>query len=78
VKPRPRPTKPLDRHTIHDAMDRAQASLVRAEYQFTIQGVHQKDHYKRAMAHLIETRGALEEAIGVLQAVFVALYEAAK
>lgn len=74
MKPFPRTTRPLDRHTIHDAIDRATAHLVRAEYQFTIPGAHQKDHFERALQQLIESRAALAEAIGVLELVFVTLY----
>jgi hypothetical protein len=73
MKDRGRPTKPLDRYTVNDALDRATSHLVRAEYQFTIPGPHRLDHYKRAQTHLVYARTALEEAAGVLDALLAAM-----
>lgn len=65
---------PLTRQTISDALDRATAQLVRAEYQFSIAGPRQKEHWDAALHHLKEARGALEEAWGVLESSYVARY----
>lgn len=69
-----RPTAPLSRYTIADALDRCTSHLVRAHYQFTIQGPRQKEHYERALEHLKWARGALEEASGVLELLIVTIY----
>jgi hypothetical protein len=69
-----RPTPPLSKYTIADALDRATSHIVRAEYQFTIAGPRQKEHWERALEHLKWTRGALEEAAGVLETMLVTLY----
>lgn len=67
---------PLSRQTISDALDRATAHLCRADNQFNIPGPRQKDHWESALRHLTEARGALEEAAGVLESSYVALYGA--
>lgn len=64
----------MTKTTIADALDRATAHLVRADYQFHIQGPHQKDHFQRARYHLKEARAAFEDASGVLDALYAALY----
>lgn len=68
------PAKPLTKRTVSDALDRATAHLVRAEWQYSIPGPRQRDHWERAIAHLAETRGALEEAMAVLQVTYATLY----
>lgn len=69
-----RPSKPLDKYTINDALDRATSHLIRADYQFGIPGPRQRDHWEAAIIHLKTSRGALEEALNVLEAIYVGLY----
>lgn len=68
--------QPLTRQTISSALDRATAHLVRADHQFSIPGPRQKEHWQATLRHLVEARGSLEEAMGVLESSYVALYGA--
>lgn len=64
----------ITKRAVRDALDRATAQLVRADYMFRIPGARQRDHFDRALAHLDQAERALQDALAVLTTLRIGLY----